>query len=209
MDTLNLKAQDDKTLVHLYILGNEDAFEVLLNRHKNQVFSFIRQWISNHSLAEDLFQDTFFKAIRTLKSGEYKEEGKFLPWLLRIARNIIIDYHRRNHRMMPAEIFKNEDGEDFSILEVLAENNLWKSEKKLFLPKEIKSKLRKLIRELPVEQRDVVIQRVWLDMSFQEIAEFSGVSINTALGRMRYALINLRKMVENTRLKEEFIMELY
>jgi RNA polymerase sigma-70 factor (ECF subfamily) len=208
MDTLNLKAQDDKTLVHLYIHGNEGAFEVLLHRHKNQVFSFIRQWISNHSLAEDLFQDTFFKAIRTLKSGEYKEEGKFLPWLLRIARNIIIDYHRRNHRMLPAEIFKNEDGEEFSILEVISEN-LLNGEKKMILSKEIKTKLRKLVRALPKEQRDVVIQRVWLDMSFQEIAEFSGVSINTALGRMRYALINLRKMVENSRMKEEFIMELY
>jgi RNA polymerase sigma-70 factor (ECF subfamily) len=208
MDKLNLKAQDDKTLVHLYILGNESAFEVLLHRHKNQVFSFIRQWISNHSLAEDLFQDTFFKAIRTLKSGEYKEEGKFLPWLLRIARNIIIDYHRRNHRILPAEIFKNEDGEEFSILDVLAEN-LLNSDKKLILSKEIRTNLRKLVRALPKEQRDVVIQRVWLDMSFQEIAEFSGVSINTALGRMRYALINLRKMLENSSMKEEFIMELF
>lgn len=208
MDTINLKAQDDKTLVHLYILGNEEAFEVLLHRHKNQVFSFIRQWISNYSLAEDLFQDTFFKAIRTLKSGEYKEEGKFLPWLLRIARNIIIDYHRRNHRIMPAEIFKNEDGEEFSIMEVLTEN-LLNGDNKLILSKEIRTNLRKLVRTLPKEQRDVVIQRVWLDMSFQEIAEFSGVSINTALGRMRYALINLRKMLENSRMKEEFIMELY
>ncbi|MCX8080311.1 MAG: sigma-70 family RNA polymerase sigma factor [Bacteroidia bacterium] len=204
--TLKLKAQDDKSLVNAYINGNESAFEELLHRHKNRVFALIRQWISDKPLAEDLFQETFFKAIRTLKSGEYNEEGKFLSWLLRIARNVIIDYHRRNHRLMPADVMQNEDGEDFSLFELIIEKN---SNHKLYLPYELKKKLRALVRELPKEQRDVVIQRIWLDMSFQEIAEFSGVSINTALGRMRYALINLRKLMEKHDLSGSFLVELY
>lgn len=203
----SLEALDDKSLVHLYLEQCEArAFEVLLYRHKRTVFRFIQQWIQDKSLAEDLFQDTFFKAIRTLKAGEYKEEGKFLSWLLRIARNIIIDYHRRNHRMMPASIYVNEEGEEFSIFEILSEQSC---ERKIILPKETRQILRKLVRMLPAEQRNVVIQRVWLDMTFQEISDFWGISINTALGRMRYALMNLRKIMEQHNMKSDFYSILY
>jgi RNA polymerase sigma-70 factor (ECF subfamily) len=195
-----LQQQDDKDLVSLYIQGNENAFAVLLHRHKNGVFSFITQWIKDRNLAQDLFQETFFKAIRTLKSGEYKEEGRFFPWLIRIARNIIIDYHRRNHRLVLGTEYENEEGESFSLFDLMCE----KENQKKFLSRELRSELRKYIRRLPKEQRDVLIQRIWFEMSFQEIAEFSGVSINTALGRMRYALINLRKLLEKSPVCEEF-----
>lgn len=195
-----LQQQDDKELVSLYIQGNENAFAVLLHRHKNGVFSFITQWIKDRNLAQDLFQETFFKAVRTLKSGEYKEEGRFFPWLIRIARNIIIDYHRRNHRLVLGTEYENEEGESFSLFDLMCE----KENQKKFLSRELRSELRKYIRRLPKEQRDVLIQRIWFDMSFQEIAEFSGVSINTALGRMRYALINLRKLLEKSPVCEEF-----
>jgi len=195
-----LQQQDDKDLVSLYIQGNENAFAVLLHRHKNGVFSFITQWIKDRNLAQDLFQETFFKAIRTLKSGEYKEEGRFFPWLIRIARNIIIDYHRRNHRLVLGTEYENEEGESFSLFDLMSE----KENQKKFLSRELRSVLRKYIRRLPKEQRDVLIQRIWFEMSFQEIAEFSGVSINTALGRMRYALINLRKLLEKSPVCEEF-----
>jgi len=195
-----LQQQDDKDLVSLYIQGNENAFAVLLHRHKNGVFSFITQWIKDRNLAQDLFQETFFKAVRTLKSGEYKEEGRFFPWLIRIARNIIIDYHRRNHRLVLGTEYENEEGECFSLFDLMSE----KENQKKFLSRELRSELRKYIRRLPKEQRDVLIQRIWFEMSFQEIAEFSGVSINTALGRMRYALINLRKLLEKSPVCEEF-----
>ncbi len=145
-------------------------------------------------MAEDIFQDTFFKVIQTLKRGQYNEEGKFLPWVLRIARNLIIDHYRLIKKMPPVPVYINEDGEEVSAFNSIAgEPDL--TEQNLEASK-FKRNIRTLINELPTDQREVVLMRTYYDMSFKEIADFTNVSINTALGRMRYALINLKKMIE-------------
>ncbi len=179
----------DSTLVSDYIQGKEAALEVLIKRHKQRLYSFIYSKIQDRDITEDVFQDTFIKVIRTLKKGNYNEEGKFLPWVMRIAHNLVIDHFRKSNRM---PTFKNTD--EFDIFSVLGDGNL-NAEKKI-IQEQIYNDVRELVKELPEEQKEVLVMRMYKDMSFKEISENTGVSINTALGRMRYALINMRKLIE-------------
>lgn len=179
----------DQELVDLYIAGNEPCLEILIARHKKRVFSYVMMVVRDRHLAEDIFQDTFIKVIQTLKRGAYNDEGKFLPWVLRIAHNLVIDHFRRQKRMPVVD-----GGEEFDIFSVISmrQGNI---EDRL-VKKQVRSDLRDAIVRLPQEQREVLIMRHYMDMSFKEIADSTNVSINTALGRMRYALINLRKSME-------------
>lgn len=179
----------DQELVSLYIQGNESCLEDLITRHKKRVFSYIMMIVRDRHLAEDVFQDTFIKVIQTLKRGTYNDEGKFLPWVLRIAHNLIIDHFRRVKRMPVIN-----GGDDFDIFSILTLSQV-NAEDKL-TKRQIRSDVRKAIENLPIEQREVLIMRYYIDMSFKEIADTTNCSINTALGRMRYALINLKKMLE-------------
>lgn len=179
----------DGVLVHNYISGNEKALEVLILRHKQRIYSFILSKVLDREIAEDIFQDTFIKVINTLKRRAYNEEGKFLPWVMRIAHNLIIDHFRRNKRIPK---FNNTD--EFDIFSVISDEVL--NVEKQLIRTQIMDDVRELIEELPDDQREVLIMRMYKDMSFKEIAENTDVSINTALGRMRYALINLRKLIE-------------
>jgi RNA polymerase sigma-70 factor (ECF subfamily) len=179
----------DSILVQNYISGDEKSLEILINRHNQRLTSFIYSKVLDRAIAEDIFQDTFIKVIKTLKRGAYNEEGKFLPWVMRIAHNLIIDHFRRNKRMP-----KFEGSEDFNIFSVLGDDKL-DAERQL-IKDQIDSDLGLLIEELPDDQKEVLIMRIYKDMSFKEISENTEVSINTALGRMRYALINLRKIIE-------------
>ena len=188
---MSIQSLNDNELVQLYIGGNEDSLSVLLQRHKRKIFSSIIVVVKDQQLAEDVFQDTFFKVIQTLKRGQYNEEGKFLPWISRIAHNLAIDHFRKEKRY-PEIIL--EDGSPLLNSMQFAEESI--EDKQIM--KDTATRLRELIKELPEEQKQVLIMRHYLKMSFQEIAERTGVSINTALGRMRYALINLRKkMIKN------------
>jgi len=179
----------DESLVQQYLQGSEQALEILVRRHKSKVFTSILMFVRDHYLAEDLFQDTFMKVVRKLRSGEYQEEGKFLPWIMRIAHNLCIDYYRKTQRM---PMITTQDGVDlFSTLNFASGNP-----EKEYIRKQTHENVRKLIDNLPMEQKEVVILRTWAELSFKEISDLTGVSINTALGRMRYALINMRKMQE-------------
>ncbi len=179
----------DQLLVEQYLAGDKSAFETLLKRHKSRVFSYILMLVKNRALAEDIFQDTFTKVLRSLQNAGYKEDGRFLPWVLRIAHNLVIDYFRkqRNYREV-----SNEQG-DFDLFDSIAFSE--RSNEDTIVKKQIMQDVRELIRLLPEEQRTLVIMRLYMDMSFKEIAEETGVSINTALGRMRYAIVNLRKLM--------------
>jgi RNA polymerase sigma factor (sigma-70 family) len=179
----------DSVLVSDYINGNEKSFEILISRHQQRIYNFIFSKVLDRDITEDVFQDTFIKVIKTLKKGKYNEEGKFLPWVMRIAHNLVIDHFRRNKRM---PTFKNTD--EFDIFSVLGDGEL--NAEKLLVKEQILSDVRRLIDKLPGDQREVLKMRMYKDMSFKEISENTGVSINTALGRMRYALINLRKLIE-------------
>ncbi|OGS74089.1 MAG: RNA polymerase subunit sigma-24 [Flavobacteria bacterium RIFCSPLOWO2_12_FULL_35_11] len=179
----------DSVLVNNYINGHEKSLEILIIRHKQRIFSFILSKVSDREVAEDIFQDTFIKVINTLKRGAYNEEGKFLPWVMRISHNLIIDHFRRNKRLPK---FNNTD--DFDIFDVLSDEML--SIENQIIKSQILEDVRNLIEELPEDQKEVLLMRMYRDMSFKEIAENTDVSINTALGRMRYALINLRKLIE-------------
>ena len=180
---------DDSVLVSNYIDGNERSLEILILRHKQRIYSFIYSKVQDRDVSDDIFQDTFIKVINTLKLGKYNEEGKFLPWVMRIAHNLIIDFFRKGNRM---PTFQNTD--EFDIFSVLGDNDL--SAENKIIQNQIYSDVRKLVEELPDDQREVLMMRIFKDMSFKEISEQTDVSINTALGRMRYALINLRKMIE-------------
>ncbi len=173
----------DSQLISLYKNGSEDAFTELVTRHKNKIFTTIYMIVKDHDLAEDLLQETYVKVVNTVKSGRYNEEGKFLPWVTRIAHNLSIDHFRRAKRY-PTIVL--EDGSNVS-------NSLEFSEDSI---EDTHTLLRELIQELPESQREVLMMRHYMQMSFQEIAEVTDVSINTALGRMRYALINLRKRMD-------------
>ncbi|WP_297806381.1 sigma-70 family RNA polymerase sigma factor [uncultured Polaribacter sp.] len=179
----------DSTLVRDYIQGKEAALGVLIKRHQQRLYSFIYSKIQDRDITEDVFQDTFIKVIKTLKKGNYNEEGKFLPWVMRIGHNLVIDHFRKSNRM---PTFKNTD--EFDIFSVLGDGNL-NAEKKL-IQEQIYNDIREVVNELPEEQKEVLVMRMYKDMSFREISENTGVSINTALGRMRYALINMRKLIE-------------
>jgi len=194
---MSIQLLNDNELVQLYIGGNEESLSVLLQRHKRKIFSSIIVVVKDQALAEDVFQDTFFKVIQTLKRGQYSEEGKFLPWVIRIARNLIIDHFRRVKKMPPMPVYVNEEGEEISVFNSLSSED---SESRTEEYSKFKKSIRNLISELPEDQREVVLMRMYYDMSFKEIADFTNVSINTALGRMRYALFNLKKMIEDKKL---------
>jgi len=174
---------DDSELVRDYISGDEKALEVLINRHNQRISSFIYSKVLDRDITEDIFQDTFIKVIKTLKKGSYSEEGKFLPWVMRISHNLIIDHFRKNKRMP-----KFEGTDDFNIFSVIGDDKL--NAEKQIIKDQIDSDLGSLIEELPDDQREVLLMRIYKDMSFKEISENTGVSINTALGRMRYVLTN-------------------
>ncbi len=179
----------DAVLVSNYVKGDEGALSILITRHKQKIYSFIYSKVYDRDLTEDIFQDTFIKVIRTLKLGKYNEEGKFLPWVMRISHNLIIDHFRKSKRMP-----KFDNTGEFSIFSVLSDPSL--DAEKGMIKEQIESDLRRLIEELPEDQKNVLIMRMYHDMSFKEISDKTGVSINTALGRMRYALINLRKVID-------------
>lgn len=180
---------NDQQLIRCYLNGDERAFEELLSRHKQKIFTSIYLFVKDQSLAEDIFQEVFIKIIDTLRKGKYNHEGKFLQWAMRISYNMCVDYFRRSKRrpqVQPTEAF-----DIFDILKVTEDN----AEQRI-IKSQTHDKVRALVDMLPPEQREVVILRHYADMSFKEIAKLTRVSINTALGRMRYALINIRKMVE-------------
>ena len=187
---MNSKSLSDAILVSNYINGDESALSVLINRHQQRLYSFIFSKVYDRDVTEDVFQDTFIKVIKTLKLGKYNEEGKFLPWVMRIAHNLVIDYFRKNNRMP-----KFNNSGDFDIFSVLQDDTL-NAEAEL-VRSQIHDDIRNLVEELPEDQRTVLKMRMYNDMSFREISENTSVSINTALGRMRYALINLRKLIES------------
>jgi RNA polymerase sigma-70 factor (ECF subfamily) len=179
----------DAELVSNYINGDESALSVLIERHKQRIYSFIYSKVYDRDITEDVFQDTFIKVIKTLKRGKYNEEGKFLPWVMRIAHNLVIDHFRKNSRMP-----KFDNTGEFSIFSVLSDSSL--NAEKSIIKDQVESDVRRIIEELPEDQKQVLLMRMYQDMSFKEISERTGVSINTALGRMRYALINMRKVIE-------------
>jgi len=184
----SLIKEKDAVLVTRYIDGCERSLAVLVERHKLKIFNFIYSKVFDRDIAEDIFQDTFIKVIRTLKRGVYQEEGKFLPWVMRISHNLVIDHFRKSNRI---PIFESKN--DFDIFQIIGDDvpNVESS----MIDKQVVEDLQKLITELPDDQREVLIMRLYKDMSFKEIAESTGVSINTALGRMRYAVINIRKLI--------------
>jgi RNA polymerase sigma-70 factor (ECF subfamily) len=181
--------ETDATLVNAYIQGSEKSLSILITRHQHRIYSFIYSKVFDKDVAEDVFQDTFIKVINTLKRGKYNEEGKFLPWVMRIAHNLVIDHFRKNKRMP-----KFENNGDFNIFSVLSDGDL--NVETQLIKDQIESDVQELIKELPEDQLEVLTMRIYKDMSFKEISESTGVSINTALGRMRYALINLRKIID-------------
>lgn len=194
----NQQFQDDQRLVEQYIHGKESALETLIMRHKKRVFTYIVMIVRDQKLSEDIFQDTFVKVIQTLKRGTYNEEGKFLPWVLRIAHNLIIDHFRREKRMPTISGGSNNDGEDYDIFDLVTSEEMNSEEH--IINKQSRKQVKMLVEQLPPEQREVLMMRHYYDMSFKEIAEQTNVSINTALGRMRYALINIRKLMEDREL---------
>lgn len=191
---MQLNRLDDTQLIRQYISGQEQAFETLLLRHKDRVFNYINMNLRDRQLAEDIFQEAFTKAIVTIKAGKYNDEGKFLPWVMRIAHNLIIDTYRRNKKMPSVEP-KNEDHDIFASLNVFDKNI-----EEEMIEEQIFKDVRNLVEHLPHEQREVILMRHYEDLSFKEIAEKTNVSINTALGRMRYALINLRRLIEENQI---------
>lgn len=179
----------DSELITRYKNGSEAALEALLTRHKDRVFGYLLNLVRNRQLAEDLFQDTFFKVISTLKKNGYNDEGKFLPWVLRIAHNLAVDHFRVNKRIPEVKV-----RDDFDVFDVIPSEEPNMHEK--LLTEQIHSDVVKLVEHLPDEQKEVLKMRIFCDMSFKEISEETNTSINTCLGRMRYALINLRKLID-------------
>tara|TARA_E500000331_G_C17029563_1_gene614532 strand:+ start:216 stop:800 length:585 start_codon:yes stop_codon:yes gene_type:complete len=177
----------DQELVKKYINGDNKSFEILLNRHKNRVFAFIMSKIKNKDLSEDIFQDTYVKVVNSLQKGKYNEEGKFLPWVMRIAHNLVIDHFRRQKKMQMVR-----SNNDFDIFDVIKDNKINADEK--LIKDQIFNDLNSLIDRLPKDQKEVLKMRYFEELSFKKIAEHFDISINTALGRMRYALINIRAL---------------
>ncbi|MEY4937282.1 MAG: hypothetical protein RIS64_3641 [Bacteroidota bacterium] len=189
MQVMQVAPLSDQQLIRTYLDGDEKAFEILLHRHKTKIYTAIYLFTKDQSLAEDIFQEVFIKIINTLRSGKYNHEGKFLQWAMRIAHNLCIDYFRRNKRR--PHVSPTEEFDIFNVLSLSDES----AEQKI-MRSQSHDRVRRLVDALPPEQREVVILRHYADMSFKEIAQLTRVSINTALGRMRYALINIRRMVD-------------
>jgi len=180
-------------LVRQYIDGEENSLAILVNRHQSKIYGFIYSKVLDRDMSDDIFQDTFIKVIKTLKSNSYNEEGKFLPWVMRIAHNLIIDYFRKNKKM---PMYR--ETEEFSIFSIMTDNS--PNIESQIITEQVESDLLRLIDELPDDQREVLEMRIYQDLSFKEIADATGVSINTALGRMRYALMNLRRIIEKNQI---------
>lgn len=194
-----IQLQSDRELIDQYLGGNEECMSVLVNRHKSKLFTFImNRTYGNFTYSEDVFQETFVKAIHSIKSGKYREQDKFVNWLMRIARNLIIDNARRNQRVRWISTVKNADGEKEDIFNVIDVGE--KISIRHFEKRQAHRKIRHLIKRLPKEQMQVLILREYFDMSFKEISKFRRVNVNTALCRMRYALIALRRMIAKERL---------
>ncbi|MFL9832316.1 RNA polymerase sigma factor [Flavobacterium sp. ARAG 55.4] len=179
----------DALLVQDYVAGNEDALATLIKRHESKIYGFIYSKVSDRDVANDIFQDTFIKVIKTLKSNSYNEEGKFLPWVMRISHNLVIDFFRKNKKM---PLYR--ETEEFSVFSIMTDDSL--TIENQLIADQVELDIQKLIEELPEDQKEVLIMRMYKDMSFKEISEITGVSINTSLGRMRYALMNLRKVID-------------
>ena len=186
---MRLSSYSDRQLVQLYQKGKEEAFEELLSRNKGRVYAKISLYIKDRALADDVFQDTFMKAIHALKEGLYNEEGKFSAWLVRIAQNLCIDHFRGNKKM--PKVRGNETYDPFDHIPTQEKNY-----EDVCSNLQVLADTKKLLNYLPKEQKEIVMMRLYYDMSFKEISESLDISINTALGRMRYALINLRKLIE-------------
>ncbi|MDV6168583.1 sigma-70 family RNA polymerase sigma factor [Flavobacterium sp. DG1-102-2] len=183
----------DAVLVKNYVDGDENALSVLITRHQSKIYGFIYSKVTDRDIADDIFQDTFIKVIKTLKSNSYNEEGKFLPWVMRISHNLIVDHFRRNKKM---PMFR--ETEEFSIFSIMTDNS--PNVENRIITEQVENDLQRLIEELPDDQKEVLQMRIYQDLSFKEIADMTGVSINTALGRMRYALMNLRKVIEKNKI---------
>jgi len=190
---MSVQQLNDKELISSYLQGDHKAFEVLLNRHRNKIYTSIYLFVKDSDLAQDIFQDVFIKIIDTLKKGKYNHEGKFLQWAMRISYNMCVDHFRRSKRRT-----KVSASETFDIFDVLETHE--DTMETTIIKSEMHKKVRSLVDQLPPEQKEVVILRHYADMSFKEISQLTRVSINTALGRMRYALINMRKMAGNKEL---------
>lgn len=179
----------DALLVKDYIAGDENALAILIRRHESKIYGFIYSKIADRDVSNDIFQDTFIKVIKTLKLNSYNEEGKFLPWVMRIAHNLIIDHFRKSKKM---PMYR--ETEEFSIFSIMSDDSL--TIENQIIADQVEGDIRRLIEELPADQKEVLMMRMYQDMSFKEISEVTGVSINTALGRMRYAIMNLRKIID-------------
>jgi RNA polymerase sigma-70 factor (ECF subfamily) len=198
---MSIVSLGDQELVKLYVNGNEKAFELLITRHKDRVYRFILSKIKDTELANDYFQDTFMKVIVTLKGGNYNEEGKFLPWVLRIAHNLIIDGFRKNKKVRFLSETRSAS-EDYSVFSRLSNDDL--NVLQITCKEELETQVVRFLDELPSAQKEIIYQRLYQDLSFKEIAEMEDISINTALGRMRYALINLRKLMDQHQVVTEY-----
>lgn len=183
-------SKEDAKFIFNYVEGCESSLEFLIKKHQLRLFNFIYSKVLNKDIADDIFQETFIKVINTLKRGVYNEEGKFLPWLMRIAHNLVIDHFRKKNRI---PLFENND--NFDIFQLISDGSL--NAENAIIHDQIIADIQKIILELPEDQKEVLLMRFYRDMSFKEIAELTGVSINTALGRMRYAIINLRKLIDS------------
>ena len=186
---------NDKELVMRYRNGDVASFQILVDRYQNKIYSYVLMLVKDKQLADDIFQDTFLKIIRTIKAGAYKEEGKFIQFAMRIAHNLIIDFFRKSRRLPMVDPTK----EDYDMLDNA--RFMDPSIEEQIVTEQIHDDIRKMVDYLPEEQREVLVMRMYDDMSFKEIADATNVSINTALGRMRYALINLRKMAKKNNLQ--------
>ena len=185
---------NDTTLIAEFLSGNSNSFSILLDRYQKRVYGFIFSKVNDPDLADDIFQDAFIKVVKSLRLGKYKDEGRFLSWVIRIAYNLIMDHYRKINRLPKHE----SKIENFDVLDRLVEQG--KSIEETIIETQIQSDLSTLIEELPDNQKEVLRMRLYQEMSFKEIGDHTGVSINTALGRMRYAVINLRKMIEERNL---------
>jgi RNA polymerase sigma-70 factor (ECF subfamily) len=184
-----IESRSDYELVQAYINGEREVFDTLVARHQQKLYNYIYSVVKDRDASDDIFQETFIKVINVLRSGTYREEGKFVQWIMRIAHNLTIDYFRKEQKMK--YVRSNDEVNVFDVI-----GNFEDSIETVIIKKQINKDIRSLIKQLPEEQRRVLIMRHYADMSFKEIAEKTGVSINTALGRMRYALLNMRRLAE-------------
>ncbi len=187
---MKMEAMDERQLIHEFLDGNTSGLQALIERHQARIYSYIFVMVKDKQLADDLFQDTFVKVINTLKSGSYNDEGKFIQWVMRIAHNLVIDYFRKQKKLNLAEVV----GDQYNLMDTLKVTD--PSIEETLVTQQIYADIKKLMEHLPAEQKEVLYMRCYVGMSFKDIAEQTEVSINTALGRMRYALINLRKLIK-------------